>query len=215
MSERAAKIMDCGQEALTDDDSLAALVQALGGPSRRARQDAAAALALVAREDGGRLADSVDELIDALNRPEAQTRWECLDALSLLVDVAGKKCDKAIAGAEAALFDEDSGPVRLAAMRFLCKYGAATPARSKKVWSLIDEGIQCYHGDLEFSQMLSAISDFGEGKISPEVRRDLIDRLSFDATSGKGAIKSRAAQIIEAARAAGKVAPQEAAPSAD
>ena len=62
--------------------------------------------------------------VDALNRPEAQTRWECLDILTALVDYDSRTCDKAVPGAEAALFDEESGPVRLAAMRFLCKLGA-------------------------------------------------------------------------------------------
>ena len=104
---------------------------------------------------------------------------------------------KAIPGAEAALFDEDSGPLRLAAMRFLCKLGATTEKRSEKVWPLIDEGIQCYHGDLEFQDMLLAVIDFSQGKLDGSVKSALADRMRFDAENGKGMLKRRAAQIIE------------------
>ena len=46
-------------------------------------------------------------VIDALNRPEAQTRWECLDILTTMVDHDSRTCDKAVPGAETALFDEE------------------------------------------------------------------------------------------------------------
>ena len=60
-------------------------------------------------------------------------------------------------GAETALFDEKNGPVRLAAMRFMCKLAGTTEARSERIWPFIDEGIQCYHGDLEYQDMLGAV----------------------------------------------------------
>lgn len=135
--------------------------------------------------------------VDALNRPEAQTRWECLDILTALVDCDSRTCDKAVPGAEAALFDEESGPVRLAAMRFLCKLGATTENRSEKVWPLIDEAIQCWHGDLEFQDMLVAVVDFSAGKLALQVKEELRDRMKFDAENGKGALKRRAQQIVE------------------
>ena len=108
-------------------------------------QHAARIVAQVGKIKIEALAPYVNELVDALNRPEAQTRWEVLDALTSLVHLESRSCDKAIAGAETALFDEDSGPLRLAAMRFLCTLGATTENRSEKVWPLIDEAIQCYH----------------------------------------------------------------------
>ena len=86
-----------------------------------------------------------------------------LEALTIMVDFDSRTCAKALPEAESSLFDEESGPVRLGAMRFLCKYGATTAARSEKVWPLIDEGIQCYHGDLEFNDMLVALTDFSKG----------------------------------------------------
>ena len=138
------------EEALKDPAKLKELVEALSDGSRRGRQQAAKVIAGVAAENPEILVPFASDLVDALERPEAQTRWECLDALTYVVPFDSRSCDKAIPGAEAALFDEDSGPLRLAAMRFLCKLGATTEKRSEKVWPLIDEGIQCYHGDLEF-----------------------------------------------------------------
>ena len=80
---------------------------------------------------------------------------------------------------------------------FLCKLGATTEKRSEKVWPLIDEGIQCYHGDLEFQDMLLAVIDFSQGKLDGSVKSALADRMRFDAENGKGMLKRRANQIIE------------------
>ena len=173
------------------------VVNRLSDEKRRNRQISAAAVNQIAKAEPKLLISYISALIDALNRPEAQTRWECLEALTILVAYDSRTCSKAIPEAEAALFDEESGPVRLAAMRFLCKLGATTPTRSEKVWPLIDEGIQCYHGDLEFNEMLAAITDFALGKLSDEVKLALKDRMMFDATSGKGAIQRKAQVIID------------------
>lgn len=185
------------EEALANPAKLKALVEALADGSRRGRQQAAKLLAGAALESPEALVPFAAELVDALERPEAQTRWECLDALTQVVPLDSRPCDRAIPGAEAALFDEDSGPLRLAAMRFLCKLGATTEKRSEKVWPLIDEGIQCYHGDLEFQDMLLAVIDFSQGKLDGSVKSALADRMRFDAENGKGMLKRRAAQIIE------------------
>lgn len=196
----AAKAQDAKEqaEALSKDvKALSELVEVLAAGSRRERQQAAATIAQVSRAHAEALIPHANALVDALNRPEAQTRWEVLDALTELVPYESRTCDKGIAGAETALFDEDSGPVRLAAMRFLCRLGATTENRSEKVWPLIDEGIQCYHGDLEFQDMLLAVIDFSAGKLAPEVKRELGERMSFDASNGKGALKKRASVIVE------------------
>ena len=196
----AAKAQDAKEqaEALSKDEkALSELVEVLAAGSRRERQQAAATIAQVSRAHAEALIPHANALVDALNRPEAQTRWEVLDALTELVPYESRTCDKGIAGAETALFDEDSGPVRLAAMRFLCRLGATTENRSEKVWPLIDEGIQCYHGDLEFQDMLIAVIDFSQGKLAPEVKTALADRMRFDATNGRGMLKKRAIQIVE------------------
>ena len=197
MSNRTDDVKTMADEALKSDKALAKLTETLSVGTRRERQVAASAIHAVAREDASKLTESIDVLIDALNRPEGQTRWECLEALTILVDQDARSCSKAIQEAETALFDEESGMVRLAAMRFLCKIGATTANRSEKVWPLIDEGIQCYHGDLEFNDMLIAIVDFSNGKLADSVKAELAERMAFDSTNGKGTLKKRATQIIE------------------
>ena len=184
------------EEALKDSAKLKELVEALSDGSA-ARQQAAKVIAGVAAENPEILVPFASDLVDALERPEAQTRWECLDALTLRRAPSTLGLRQGHPGAEAALFDEDSGPLRLAAMRFLCKLGATTEKRSEKVWPLVDEGIQCYHGDLEFQDMLLAVIDFSQGKLDGSVKSALADRMRFDAENGKGMLKRRAAQIIE------------------
>lgn len=185
------------EDAIKQPAVLESLVEALGDGSRRGRQQAARIIAGVARENPELVVPHASALVDALERPEAQTRWECLDALVQIIPADSRACEKAVPGAESALFDEDSGPLRLAAMRFLCALGATTEKRSEKVWSLIDEGIQCCHGDLEFQDMLLAVIDFSQGKLAPEVKAALADRMRFDASNGRGMLKRRASQIVE------------------
>ena len=197
MTTQTDDVKQVAEEAAKNKKKLEKLIDVLSSGTRRERQHAAAAIALVAKTKPEALSPYIDDLVDALNRPEAQTRWEVLEALTDLVPVDARACEKAYQGAETALFDEDSGPLRLSAMRFLCKIGSTTENRSEKVWSLIDEGIQCYHGDLEFTDMLSAVSDFAGGKISPNVKSQLYARMRFDAENGKGGLKKRAQQIID------------------
>ncbi len=197
MSARAEDVKEAASQALNDTALLEEHVKKLAGSSRRDRQNSASVIAVVAKEDALLLVPYGNDLIDALNRPEAQTRWEVLDALTEVCEHDSRICDKALTGAEGALFDENSGPLRLAAMRFLCKLGATTENRSDKVWSLIDEGIQCYHGDLEFNEMLLALIDFSAGKLSDTVKKEFAARMSFDAENGKGTLKKCAVQIEE------------------
>ena len=197
VSDKAQEAAKAAESALRDDGKLTELTDALSGGSRRARQNAASALAIVAKESPEVLTAHGTAFVDALNRPEAQTRWECLDILTTLVDHDSRTCDRAVPGAEAALFDEESGLVRLAALRFLCKLGATTENRSEKIWPLLDEAIQCCHGDLEFQDMLIAVSDFSMGKLTPLVKEELGARMKFDAENGKGALKRRSQQIVE------------------
>lgn len=174
------------------------MVEALSGSSRRARQHSAKVLREIAGIKPEAVLPVIPDLVDALNRPEAQTRWECLDAISQLVALDADACATALDGAETALFDEESGPLRLAAMRYLCQLGSVNKQYSKRCWPLIDEGIQCYHGDFEFQDMLVAVMSFAQGYIDDEVKAALKERMSFDAQNSKGLLKKRAQQIVEA-----------------
>lgn len=181
----------------SDSHVLDEMIKSLQGPSRRTRQNAASVFSIVASRKPELLIGHIDAFIDALNRPESQTRWECLDVLTALISLDSCACEKAIPGAESALFDEGAGSLHLSALRFLCAIGATTQARSVQVWPLVDEAIQCYHGDFEYSEMLSAVTGFAEGELDQTVKDSLKDRMAFDATSGKGALKKRSQQIVD------------------
>ena len=182
--------------AEVDSSQIAGLIEELSGASRRRRQEVAHTIALTARANPDVVAPHVDALIDALYRPEAQTRWEILDALTALVDGHAKEVGAAYEGAEAALFDELSATLRLSAFRMLCAWGATERGRSKKVWPIIDEAIQCYHGDLEYREMLGCLHAFAQGKIAGDVAEELAGRLQFDAEGGKGTyLKARSSEI--------------------
>jgi len=196
-NEEIQKIVD----GVTADPSLVenAIAQ-LTEAKRRDRQIVSAALHQIAKVDPAILTDYTNDIVEALNRPEAQTRWECLETLTILIPYDSRTCSKAIPEAEAALFDEESGPVRLAAMRFLCKLGSTTPSRSEKVWPLIDEAIQCYHGNPEFNDMLTSLAEFASGSISAQTAAALAERMKFDAENASGTLRMRAEQIVASAK---------------
>ena len=170
----------------------------LAGSSRRRRQEVAHKIATVAHADASMVTPFVGSLMDALERPEAQTRWEVLDALTALVDEHADEVAPAFEAAETALFDEDSAPVRLAGFVFLCRFGATSEKRSDQVWPLLDEAIQCYHGDPEYRDMLVALLTFVQGDASAATKAALAERLKFDAENGASYVKSFSAQIIQA-----------------
>lgn len=174
------------------------LVEELAGSSRRRRQEVAHKIATVAHTDANMVTPFVGSLMDALERPEAQTRWEVLDALTALVDEHAEEVAPAFEAAETALFDEDSAPVRLAGFVFLCRFGATSEERSDQVWPLLDEAIQCYHGDPEYRDMLVALLAFVQGAASAATKAALAERLKFDAENGASYVKSFSVQIIQA-----------------
>lgn len=197
MSDVNSQIQALVDEAQKSEKNLAKLVETLSADVRRNRQLASAALFNIAKTDPEKLTDHIDAFLDALNRPEAQTRWEALETLAIMVDYDARTCSKGIADAETALFDEESGPVRLGAVRYLCKIGATTTNRSDKVWPLLDEAIQCYHGDLEYGDMLIALVEFSKGKLSDEVKAGFAERMAFDAANSKGSLQKRSQQILD------------------
>ncbi|OFK23540.1 hypothetical protein [Olsenella sp. HMSC062G07] len=181
----------------TQETSVGDLAAELDGPNRRLRQEAAHQIALLAKEDPNQLFDYAGEIIDGLDRPEAQTRWELLDALSEMVTIDPGCLEEAFEGAETSLFDEDSSIVRLAAFRFLATYGSTSPERSDQVWRILDEAVQCYHGDPEYRDMLRSLVSLAGGSISDQAAEVLRARVSFDAQNGRGYIRAYSKEIIE------------------
>jgi len=188
---------ELAQQAISDKVILEALVENLSGEQRRIRQFSAAILNVISTMEPELLVSYIPQVVDALYRPEAQTRWECLEILSNVVSYDPGACDDAIIGTEASLYDEDSGLAHLAAMRFLCSYGAIDAKRANRVWPFIEEAIQCYHGDPEFQDMLISVTQFAAGHIGVVVKRSLGERMGFDAKNATGPLRRRALAIIE------------------
>lgn len=197
MSEKTDEIRELAGICASDEGQLKAVVEHLEGASRRNRQKAASVISEMSKSDPDKLVPYIGDIVDALSRPETQTRWECLEALARLVAVDSRACDKAIEGAETALFDEGNDLLHLAAMRFLCALGATTEKRCEKTWPLIDEAMQCYHGDPAFQDMLVAIIDFSKGKLTDDAKAGLKARVAFDAKNAKGVLGVRANQILD------------------
>lgn len=184
-------------KAANEPATLAAVMDALAGSDRRQRQHAARVVNALALHSPDTLRSCADALADALERPEPQTRWEILGALEKLVATDARIIDKALPGITTSLHDVDSGVVRLAAFRVLCSYGATTARRSEKVWPLVDEAIRVYHGDPEFTNMLSGVTRLVSGAASDEVRLAAAERMEFDSEHTKGLVGRRAKRIVE------------------
>ena len=88
--------------------------------------------------------------------------------------------------------------VRLAAFVFLCCLAESSPERSDEAWPLLDEAIQCCHGDAEYRDMLVALLGVARGSASDATRAALADRVRFDAESGSGYMKAFSAEILQA-----------------
>ena len=175
-------------------------IESLSNPSRRRRQEAAHEIAEIAQTTPEAFEGRVEDLIDALYRPEAQTRWEILAALANLSELYGNEVIKAFDGAEASLFDDTSSTVRLAAFLFLTRYGATSQKHSDQAWPLLNEAIQCYHGDAEYYDMLVGTLNFAKGAVSKETKAALKERFAFDAENATGYIQKFSAEIVAAAQ---------------
>ena len=193
---------DSKSKALTaaQKKEIESFIESLSNPSRRRRQEAAHKIAEIAQTAPEAFAGRVEDLIDALYRPEAQTRWEILAALASLSESYGNEVIKAFDGAEASLFDDTSSTVRLAAFLFLTRYGATSQKHSDQAWPLLNEAIQCYHGDAEYYDMLVGTLNFAKGAISKETKAALKERFAFDAENATGYIQKFSAEIVAAAQ---------------
>ncbi|MDO5043837.1 MAG: hypothetical protein Q4E22_00860 [Coriobacteriia bacterium] len=187
---------EIAQQVIDSPNDFKALVELLGDENRRVRQFAAASIREVSIQNPELLVSYQEQLIDGLYRPEAQTRWELLEAISRISNINDDYVGKAFEAAEDALYDEDSGTLRLAAFHYFIHLGSFSKEWSKKVWPLIDESLQVYHGDTEFPEMLGAVYKFAKSDLDTSVSKGLIERLNFDATQGKGYIQKESQAII-------------------
>lgn len=194
---------DSAQQSAFSDRDLAALqsmVDALNGRSRKARQNAAHAVAQVARVAPEVVAPFAGEVVGGVDCPEAQTRWEVIDALTSIVAVDPEAAALGFDGAQDSLYDEESPLVRLTAFKYFAALGSASPQWSVKAWPILDEAIQALHGDPGFGEMLGALVPFAQSDLDPAVRAALVERMTFDARNGRGGAVAQARQVIDAAQ---------------
>ena len=177
-----------------------AYVENLVHGNRRERQRAAHGLNLLAQEDASVVAEVAGELVAALEHTEAQTQWECLNALAEVAVLDPHLVEDAFPVAEELLFEDGSAVTRTAAFRFVARYGAHGSQESERSWPLLSEAVQCYHGDSEYRNMLQSLMEFAHGSISDDVRASLAKRMSFDAKNGRGFIRTYSAEIVAAAK---------------
>lgn len=173
------------------------LIQDLSGDSRRIRQSAALELCECCVENADVIVAHGDALLDALELNEVRTRWAIIDVFTKICASDIALCEKALPGIENALFDETSGPLHLASVGFLCAYGALSHESSDKAWPMLDEAIQCFHGDQEFPDMLNLLVEFSTKDLSAETKSAFSERMSFDAQNNKGYIKRKAQLIVD------------------
>lgn len=186
------------EQALTDESIVEQLASDIAEAGRMRRQKAASTIALVASKDASVLLPYADDIASGLTKPEAQTRWEVLHSLDLMGKAGQRYGEDVLAAAEDALYDESNGVVREAAFHFFCGYGSASVENSEKVWTQIDEAIQCFHGNPEFSDMLTQLVAFAESNISLATSSALAQRMKFDAENGSGTLRMRSEQIVNA-----------------
>ncbi len=185
-------------KACKDNAYLEEILEWFECSSRIKRQKAASTIAMISNMDATVLLPYADAIQEGVNRPEAQTRWETLHALDQMGKAGQRYGSDVIAAAEDALYDEKSGIVREAAFHFFCGYGGASEKNSVEVWPLIDEAIQCYHGDTEFADMLTYLVEFAQGSIAMETSAALAMRMKFDSENGSGTLRMRSEQIVNA-----------------
>lgn len=185
-------------QALKDEDLVDLLAQMIAGSSRTRRQKAASTVALIADRDASVLLPYTEDIASGLTKQEAQTRWEVLHALDQMGKAGQRYDEDVLVAAEDALYDESNGSVRESAFHFFCGYGSASVENSEEVWPQIDEAIQCYHGNPEFSDMLTQLVAFAESDISFTTSAALAQRMKFDSENASGTLRMRSEQIVAA-----------------
>ncbi len=160
------------------------LIDELAGPVRRTRQEAASTLAEMAREHADRLEPDVERVTEALSTPCTAPRRRR----------AGRR-SMPCGGRHVPPGSWPRRPMRAPRPRCSTRtqsralstpsacsraWGASSPELSDKVWPLLDEAIQCFHGDLGTAICSTACLSL-PGRIDADASKQaLVERISFD-----------------------------------
>lgn len=99
------------------------------------------------------------------------------------------------------MFDEKTPLIRENAIRFLCRYGASSPERSRDVWPLIKEALEQFHGEIEYDKILNKINYFALGFLDDDVKKDLRRSVRDIMKNIGGPTAQRLDRIIESTKA--------------
>ena len=176
-------------------DTRKELAEALGHKSRATREYASQVKVELARSDAELLQDFAGDIVDALNRPEALTRYSMIEVIGELAQNNPKVISDAYELLQECLYDEDSGTVRLYAFRILARHGATEPEKSLKVWPDLSMALRCFHGDPEFMAMMSELILMLGGKADQQVKEAAVELFAFDAENARGELRKKAETI--------------------
>jgi len=171
------------------------LARSLGGGTRPVREYASQVLVELAKKDPKKIEKFSDDIIDALSRPEALTRYSMIEVIGELAQVDPKIVVTAYEPLQECLYDEQSGTVRLYAFRVLARYGATGTARSVKVWPDLSMALRSFHGDHEFMAMMTETIHMLEGRADQKVKDAAVELFAFDAEHARGELRKKAQTI--------------------
>jgi len=171
------------------------LAESLGHELRPVREHTAQVLRELALADAELLHDHIDDIIDALSRPESLTRYSMIEVIGELSQAQPKVVSSAYEALQECLYDEESGTVRLYAFRVLARYGATGSARSVKVWPDLSMALRCFHGDSEFMSMMNELIFMLDGRADKEVKDAAVTLFAFDAEHARGELRKKAETI--------------------
>jgi hypothetical protein len=197
--DAAEELSPEAQAALKTKKAMGELVTRLFSDSKPERAQAAKTVHEASVASPAALEPHVDAMVEALEHPEPQTRWELLGALEEVARSSPKLLDKAVVPATACLHDAGSSVVRVAAFRMLAQYGGSSKKRAEQVWPLLDEALRCYHGDSEYPGMLAGLVLLVDGRAPDEVKKEAAALVEPDASHPRAAISRRARQVFSVA----------------
>ena len=153
----------------------------------------------IADKDASVLLPFADDIASGLTKPEAQTRWEVLHALDQMGKAGQRYDEDVLVAAEDSPLRRDQRIRARGGLPLFCGYGSASTDNLEGGRTQIDEAIQCYHGNPEFTDMPHAARRLCRGKhLACHELRALAQRMKFDSENASGTLRMRSEQIVAA-----------------
>lgn len=197
---------DLNEETL-EFTSMQQAIEGLSDAQRRVRQSASQYVLRQVRMNSEVVSEFLPEIVDALYRPETQTRKNMLEVLTVFIKnkilvqtevdsstlkLLSEACDPA----EEALFDELSPQVRLTAFRFFVQLCLLNDRMLEECWGVIRDALSCSYGESTYYDMLKALIPLCKRTLPAHVQEHIIDIVSYDAQGVRGKESLLSAQIM-------------------